>query len=283
MADLAETPAQEARKKPVKLRAVVKAAGRKRRLEELQAPRARLRIRAELPLLFFLLASLLTPKPAQLEAGRPSAKGTHMGADSIARRIANRDFPSVFQAWNPADNLEDEDPIVTLARHDLVFHGPEFFGLEWERDSSGLATKLTPESIGRGLAMRRKLLDLNPNIVLLAEIRYLNAWRGILPEGHRWWKYENGQLAWDSKEVGLIRLDWQNPDFQQYVAAQCKAVVESGVVDGVMLDCWQDDEDRLALIKSVRAAVGDKALIVANVNDMKRPLTSPYLNGYFME
>lgn len=215
--------------------------------------------------------------------GAASRVNKGLRADSIARRIADRDFPSVFQAWHPADNLKDEDPLVTLARHDLVFHGPEFFGLQWERDAEGAPTRLNPDGIARAMAMRRRLLRLNPKMILLAEIRYLNAWKGFLPEGHGWWKYENGELVWDSKEAGLIRLDWQNRDFQHHVAAQCKAVVESGVVDGIMLDCWQDDEDRLALIKAVRAAVGEKALVIANVNDIVRPLTSPYLNGYFME
>jgi len=36
---------------------------------------------------------------------------------------------------------------------------------------------------------------------------------------------------------------------------------------GVMLDWWSDDASRLALIQEVRAAVGDRAMILANAND----------------
>jgi hypothetical protein len=67
------------------------------------------------------------------------------------------------------------------------------------------------------------------------------------------------------------------------VAAQCRAVVQTGAVDGVMLDWWDDDDDRLALIRAVRAAIGEKALIIANANDRQTPRTALYINGYFME
>jgi hypothetical protein len=78
-------------------------------------------------------------------------------------------------------------------------------------------------------------------------------------------------------------LDFANPDFRRQVAVQAKAVVDSGAFDGVMLDWWGDDEDRLALIKEVREAVGEKALILANANDRKTPKTAAFINGYFME
>jgi hypothetical protein len=58
---------------------------------------------------------------------------------SIAGRIAGRDFPSVFQAWSRADNLKDEGPLVTTARHDLVWHGVGSFGLVWDKSPAVLA------------------------------------------------------------------------------------------------------------------------------------------------
>ncbi|MBV5332780.1 hypothetical protein JZU54_04275 [bacterium] len=39
------------------------------------------------------------------------------------------------------------------------------------------------------------------------------------------------------------------------------------MVDGIMLDWWQDDDERLALVKAVRARIGEGALILANAND----------------
>ncbi|MEK6247522.1 MAG: hypothetical protein N2C12_05035, partial [Planctomycetales bacterium] len=44
-----------------------------------------------------------------------------------------------------------------------------------------------------------------------------------------------------------------------------------------------DDEDRLSLVRTVRAAIGNDRLIIANANDRKTSKTAPYINGYFME
>ena len=203
---------------------------------------------------------------------------------TVEQRIASREFPSVFQAWSPADNLKNEDKWVTLARHDLVFHGPEFFGLRWNRPQVGLATGFTPESVAQALKQRKAILEKNPRTIMLAEIRYRDASKRYLPEDHRFWKRgPDGKLAAGWEEGGYLQLDLANPEFQKQVAMQARAAVMSGVVDGIMLDWWQDDDDRLALIKRIRTAIGEKALILANANDRKTPRTASYVNGYFME
>jgi len=199
-------------------------------------------------------------------------------------RIQGRDFPSVFQAWSPAQNVQDDSPLNTVARHDLVFHGPTFFGLRWNERPTGLANGFTVDSIEQAKSFRQKLLTLNPNLVLIAEIRYRDAHKDYLPEGHEWWlRDQQGKIVpgWD--EGGFLCLDFHNPEFRRQVANQAKAAVESGVVDGVMLDWWSDDASRLALIQEVRGALGDKAIILANANDRQTPQTAPYINGYFME
>ena len=107
---------------------------------------------------------------------------------------------------------------------------------------------------GRAKSFRQKLLTLNPNLVLIAEIRYRDAHKSYLPEGHKWWlRDEKGQIVpgWD--EGGYFCLDFHNPEFRSQVARQAKAAVDSGAVDGVMLDWWSDDASRLALIQEVRA------------------------------
>jgi len=202
----------------------------------------------------------------------------------ITERFADRDFPSVFQAWSPADNLRGEDELAVTARHDLVWHGTRWYGLEWDKSPSGLGEVLQPESIKAGLAKRKALLELNPNIILIAEIRYRDASKRFLPEGHEWWRRDkDGKLTdgWD--EGGFIQLDFDNPAFREHVARRAGAVVESGVVDGVLLDWWRDDDSRMELIKLVRQTIGDDHLIVANANDRTTPKTAPYINGYFME
>ncbi len=78
-------------------------------------------------------------------------------------------------------------------------------------------------------------------------------------------------------------MDFSNPEYREQVAVQAQAAVQSGVVDGVMLDWWSDDEDRLALIKVLRQRIGADALILANANDRQTPETAEFINGYFME
>ena len=174
----------------------------------------------------------------------------------LAERVEGRTFPSVFQAWNPAQNVQDDSPWHTVARHGLFFHAPHFFGLQWNRHPIGLADGFTPESIQRGRLVRQGLLALNPDLVLLAEIRYRDAPKRYLPEGQEWWlRDNNGKIVpgWD--EGNFLCFDFGDPEFRRHVAKQCKAAVDSGVVDGVMLDWWSDDADRLALIKEVRAVL----------------------------
>ena len=203
---------------------------------------------------------------------------------SVQQRIEARRFPSVFQAWNPAQNVQDESPLHTLARHDLMWHDPRFFRLKWNNQHIGLADGFAPESIEAAKTYRQKLLALNPNLILIAEIRYRDALKSYLPEGHSWWLRDTqGQIVpgWD--ESGYLCLDFHNPEFRRQVAKQAKATVASGAVDGVMLDWWSDDADRIALVKEVREAIGDQALIICNANDRTTPQTARYINGYFME
>ena len=203
---------------------------------------------------------------------------------SVEARIADRSFPSVFQAWNPADNLGEEDEIVTAARHDLIFHGAGFFGLTWANDNPGLAVAFKDGSMEQGLKKRRALLKLNPNIILVMEIRYRDAKRGFLPENHEWWKRDkNGKLVRGWEEGGYIQLDFSNPDYRAHVAQRAAAAVNSGVVDGIMLDWWHDDADHLSLVKALRNRIGNEALILVNANDRTTPKTAPFINGYFME
>jgi hypothetical protein len=202
----------------------------------------------------------------------------------LSARISARSYPSVFQAWSPAEGTGDRDPDATAARHDLLFSGPSYFGLRWDRSPEGLAEHFTPQSIAGARSRRAALLARNPHLVLLAEIRYYDAHRSFLPEEHPWWLRDaQGRVVVGWAEGGYWRLNPGNPQFRRHVAAQCKAAVDSGVVDGVMLDWWQDTDDHLALIRAVRAAVGERALILGNANDRQTPRTASYLNGYFME
>jgi hypothetical protein len=67
------------------------------------------------------------------------------------------------------------------------------------------------------------------------------------------------------------------------VARRAKAVIDSGVADGILLDWWHEDDDRLALVEEIRSAIGDNPLVLANTNDRTAPRTAPHINGFFME
>jgi len=231
--------------------------------------------------LLFVFVFLLS---AQLCVAETDQGGTAVGKKSIVERVAARTFPSVFQAWSPADNLPDEDPLAVTARHDLVWHGVGWYGLEWDRKPSGLGERLVANSIERANKRRLAILKFNPNIILIAEIRYRDAHARFLPRDHKWWaRDDNGRILKGWAEGGFLRLDFANPQFRAHIARRAKAVIASGAVDGIMLDWWRDDDYRLALGKAVRAAIGEKYLIIANANDRITPKTAPYLNGYFME
>jgi hypothetical protein len=218
-----------------------------------------------------------------LVAGFSGIASAWTNKTAIPARIANRSFPSVFQAWNPADNL-NEPPIRTMARHDLVFKAPQDFDLRWSAGPEGLAANFVAKSIFTARELRKKLLRANPNILLLAEIRYRDAANGYLPENHRWWKRDaHGQREAGWAEGGYWLLDFAQPEFQNQIVSQARAIIDTGIFDGIMLDCWDDDDARLVLIEKLRAALGDKFLILVNANDRETPRTAPFANGYFME
>jgi hypothetical protein len=212
--------------------------------------------------------------------------GGLLGAEarSVSERLASRDFPSVFQPWGRVENLPALDTLEAIAKHDLAWSAISLCGLRWDTQPRGLAEGFDAESIVAAQAVRRRLLALNPNLLLIAEIRYRDADAGFLPEGHRWWKRdEDGQIVKGWEEGRYLRLDYTNPAFGRHVAARAKAVLDSGVADGILLDWWQDDEPRLALVREIRAAIGEEPLILVNSNDRRIPKTAPYVNGLFME
>ncbi|HEY7334612.1 MAG TPA: putative glycoside hydrolase [Bryobacteraceae bacterium] len=206
-------------------------------------------------------------------------------AKPLAQRIADRSFPSVFQAWNPAENLK-EDPEATVARHDLYWNIPEGFGLRWDGMYPGAATSFRPDSVAGARALRERLLARNPNMVLLASVYYFDAPpAGYLPPDHPWWRRDgkgNRVAGW--QEGGNFQLNWDNPAFRAQVIAQARAAVESGVVDGIMLDQWHgEDSGRLTLLKGVREAIRPDRLIIVNHGPSHVPKSAPYVNGQFLE
>jgi hypothetical protein len=204
--------------------------------------------------------------------------------ESVARRISDRSFPSVFQAWNGASPVAGADATAMQALHDLVFVHPSMLGIESKTAFEGMAVDFTPASIAAAKARRVALLSKNPQLILLAEIRYRDAPKGFIPEDAPWWKRDAQNqfvIGWAEGEYRL--LDVAQADWQEQVAQRAKAVMATGVFDGIMLDWWVDDASRLSLIRRIRNAIGKEALVLVNSNDLTIPLTSEHVNGLYME
>ncbi len=206
---------------------------------------------------------------------------------------------SVGMAWNGADNLGNEDPLATMARHNLVFAGPETFGLHWKSAQyPGLAIDFTEDSIERAQTRHEKLVATNPQIAILAEIRYRDAPSNYLPPNSSWWQRDTGGRiveGYPGKGLDYKMLDIRNPEFQDHVAAQAAAAVRSGAVGGIMLDWFNDGEHRgkewddarvqmLTKIRTAVDAVDPHAKIFINTNAEQQPANIARLvDGYYME
>jgi len=215
------------------------------------------------------------------------------------------DYPRVFQAWNKADNLGDENPLSSMARHDLCFMTPEGLGLQADNSYPGLAAGFTEQSVAEAKTMRAQLLKKNPRMIILAAIPYRDALPSYFPIDSAFWQRdEKGApvAGWADtlSTKGCWKIDFTKTEVQDLVRAKCVAALNCGVVDGIMLDWWNDgaadaahNRARLDLLRKIRAAVGPDALILVNANNIRGDgdspscvllrQSAPLVNGIFME
>ena len=162
---------------------------------------------------------------------------------SIEDRVRARDFPSVFQAWNPID-MPEEYPLDTLegrhaagAKHyhigeepisQISFNTPLVLGVVWDGPHGGESLAFTEDSLAQALENRARLLEMNPNMVFLMEIRWRDAPGSHLPEDSDWWlRNEDGSRAegWKGGPEPYYMLNYKNPGFQDQVAKQARVAV----------------------------------------------------------
>jgi hypothetical protein len=209
------------------------------------------------------------------------------GPATVAERTAAREFPSIFEAWAPGDDLASQAAQDTVARHDLIWNLPEYFGLRWNSGRRLQADGFVAETVETGRSMRAALLERNPSMVILAELRYRDSPASDLSDASPWWQRDaSGQRILGWPEGTHYLLDWHNEAFRSQVALQAQAIMRTGVVDGLLLDWWSaedDDPDRLSLLQEVRQAIGPEALILVNSNWTKPESAAPYVNGLYME
>ena len=197
-------------------------------------------------------------------------------AIEINAEKAHRDYPSIFQAWNGIENRSDEDELHRLARHDLAFAHPyTLLKISWNisqsQPYSGIATGLNPDQLNIARQRKQRLLSLNPNLLLLVEIRYRDAkylsqeneahvenwWEvGFYPPDSPYWlKDKDGEpaLGWgeDTNADGKIDqndtilhflIDFTNPEVQELIINKVSALKASGLFDGILLDWWNEDD-----------------------------------------
>jgi hypothetical protein len=168
---------------------------------------------------------------------------------------------------------------MTDAAYGLVLNNPV---------NPGLSTGFTPESVQRALAFRAQLLALNPHAVLLVEIRYHDSRPGYFPDDSPWWRRDgSGRRVRKTEGTsvnGYLMVDLSQPGLQDQVATLCAAAIDTGAVDGCMLDWWsRDDADHAAIARKIRDKIGDRGVILVNTNGKLPTPSAPYLNGMFME
>lgn len=240
--------------------------------------------------------STVNSTPLSASASSTASATPDGGLSSIASRIANHGFPSIFAPWNIAQNLRSgpnaaavplastETQLATIARHDLYFNEWGSLGLRLTNNQKYvvLTPEFTPQSIEAARSKRAALLAANPNILILVNVHYVHAGLDYLPPDSSFWKSHEAT----QDEYKSVELDFSNLQFQDKVAALCAALVKTGVYDGCMLDGWHDDQNsasRVDLIRRIRAAIGEDAILMGNVNQRLPTLTAPYLNGMYME
>ena len=222
-----------------------------------------------------------------------------LGQKSVSQRVQDRDFPSVFQAWYGID-MPEKYPTKTLeqrlsvaSKHDILWEEPLsqlgekvdlVLGLVWDHKNHGLASSFTKESLELAKENKRKLLEKNPNMVLLFEIRWRDAPSTFLPDDSPWWKRnDKGEIikGWLGGWVPFYMLNYENEEFQDNVARQAKIALESGVYDGIMLD-WSGHEQ---ITRKIRKAIGKEGLIIVNLHDDidDAEKFKDVINGSFME
>ena len=245
--------------------------------------------------------------------------------------------PKICQPWMGIQNRPESTVLENIARHDLYWDGPWTLGLAWEISEDqpyrGLSTTLVDTdndpALTKAKKLKEELLRLNPNIKTLISVEYRDGIIELNEDDDEWWEYgfyppdspfwfwdANGNPVpgWgeDADKDGVIEaeealsglVDFSQPELIELIAQKALALKESGIVDGIFLDWWNEHhrtaasfmdwstfymtqeeelESRLAILQRIRELVGDEFLVLVNTNEWKAPLSAPYVNGTFME
>ena len=242
------------------------------------------------------------------EHPRPSDTAT------VAERINNRDYPSVFLTHKRSNYEEDPDPFNQLVHYDFSFMFEPFHPLVNPYTSNspfgGMVRTGVHGTIAHLSHLHTDAIRENPNMIFIVEIAYFDGRRFNIPEDSPYWfRNKDGTIAhrpgpfdaqgnkkWQDEPL----LDFTNPDVIEMIIQHTIAVAKCGLYDGIWLDRWQElDGDfrgnlshlvtkeselnaRLQILQGIRANVPDDFLIMVN-SRQELPQSAPYINGVFIE
>ena len=156
---------------------------------------------------------------------------------STTKRIENRSFPSVFQAWDRVVGLGHLTGEQRNVLHDLHW-SPRFESIQWNitptEPNYGIATQLAG-SIDHSRQVRQRWLNQNPNMVSLYEIRLRNHFleEAFPPDSEFWFREQDGQIV---KVGSEYHFNFFNPKVQDLLIKRVLAVAQCGLYDGVFFD-----------------------------------------------
>ena len=235
----------------------------------------------------------------------PTSKLKEFGFDSVCdlpgvpirERVENREYPSIFSAWENIINLPEQSWNERMAYHDLRWNSL-LFGLKWVPTPEGVKNFLHVESAKEEWD---EMLALNPNMIFIVSMNYQAENPDKYPEDWLYWvRDEFGNRIEVDGEPFLI--DFTLPEPQDQIVQRAVEIAKCGLYDGIFLDWWAEwwhDDDpthryyandvgeaAITLLRRIREGVDevrDDFLIIANTLRSKVPHSAPYLNGTFME
>ena len=224
----------------------------------------------------------------------------------VATRIETRSFPSVVQV---VDHISGREDIPAIALHDLYWsasHSLDFW-VDWHLSETaptfGLSTALSRPDINAAKAAHQRVMQMNPNMVLLWGLNFEWWTPEAFPiDSDFWLRDPDGNFVvhpWHGAEMPVNLL---NPEYQDKCIEKVAAIAACGLYDGIIVDSLRENgtgfygrrfypeitEQQIIdaytrIFRSIRERVRDDFLMIANVNRTKPTAYIQYLNGAYME
>ena len=227
-------------------------------------------------------------------------------------RLEARNYPLIVSDFGiPFSDRPHLSFVENLAQHDLIFAGPEVFGLRFSKRAD--AFPIVSSDTDRVVQLRDEYHSMNPNIILLTYIEWRSLPRSNTPHLHRdaegdnwpyWLRDEDGNIIPSEFDQRRGFIDFTHPHVQDRIVHQAVAASKCGLFDGIIFDYWNEHEPitrdhatfpegylgnhaeqraRDIILSRIRAAVRPDFLILGNTNLHKIPRTKWGVNGGSME